>query len=121
MLNPYMKLPAFVTFFTLGIVLCLFGIQWLTYLGIALLVLTGEFSSSGRKLGSAVLVVVLAILAYFGWQSWNTSHNLRTPLDLGSWIFLTTLWLLGLAWEGWHFRRHSQSLSRPEPPDSTPS
>lgn len=115
-----MKLAVFVILFTLGIALCLVGILWLTYLGIALILLSGQFSSSGKKAGPAVLVILLAVLAYAGWHSWNTSDNTRMPLDWGYWCLFAALWLLGLAWEGWHFRRHSQTSSRLEPPDSTP-
>ena len=111
----------FVILFTVGIVFNLIGFDWLTYLGIALVVLSGKFSSSQKNtLGSSVLVLVVAISAFASWHSWNASHNVRTPRHLDYWVFLTALWLLGLSWEGWRFwRMNHRSSSHDQPPNST--
>ena len=119
MQNPRTKLAMFVILLTVGIALNLVGINWLTCLGIALIILSGEFSSSRSKVSVSVLALLLAVLAFASWDSWNVSHNVRTPRHWRSWAVLTAIWLLGLSWECWFWRRNRSTASHDQPPNST--
>ncbi len=104
MRNPRVRLAVFLIVFTTGVVFNLVGIGWLSTLGIALLLLSGEFSSYQKNQPrSSVLIPVLAILVYFSWLGWEASGNLRAPLHLDSWIVFAGIWLLGISYEGWCF------------------
>jgi len=119
MQNPRTKLAMFLILFTAGIVINLIDIEWLAYLGIALILISGEFSSSRNKVSVSVLILLLAMCAFASWDGWNVSNNVRTPCSLSHWIFLIVIWLLGLSWEYWSWRKNNWCSSHDKPPPST--
>ena len=80
---------------TAGIAVCLVGIEWLNYLGIALLFTAGAFSSHHNRVSPRMVLLIVAMCAILGWSSGNA----RTPRPLGDWVVFIALWLLCLVWE----------------------
>jgi hypothetical protein len=108
--NSRTQLAMCLMLLTVGIALFLIGIDGLAYLGIILLFVGGNFTSSGNRISWWTVAVVVAVLAIFAIDRLSIygMDYVRTPRSLWEWSFFSVLWLACCIREYWYWRMKNQ-------------
>ncbi len=101
------KLVIYSALVALGVILMLLGVSWLTFLGLALMMLAPHFSS--RKVGGAALAAFLfpaaCAVAFLFVEMHRGAAFTTTPRPLWFWILVVGAGMWAITGQFWRWRK----------------